>query len=199
MQFSTTDFVYAGKVLSSADVATLKTKVIDKFGFTDDGADDPTLRKTALQKAEEFLISYLDKAYYCKSPGRYGGIFVEKDKAYDALSTFCSMSEEERDMLVFNYDALDLLIDPTYDGRDEGRYGNKPQYDGYDPTKKDDATPQYEGSTPLSPKVYSVEQPIDYQAEYMGEEDNLEDAGGKYKEYTLSDGTKQKIYVNPNQ
>lgn len=62
-----------------------------------------------------------------------------------------------------------MLIDPTYGGG----YGNKYQYDGYMPgSTKTSTTPQYEGCVPLSPKIYSSEQLIDYQAEYVGDGTN---------------------------
>ena len=141
LEFSSTDYVWAGKVLSSADIAEMKTKIIAKNKYVDDE------NGTAEAKATTFLNSYLDDAYYCTQAGKYGGIYFETGKAYRAIDTWCSMTAEERANFDFNYDALDLLIDPTF----SGEYGSKTQYDGSNTNK-----------------VYSSSQPIDYQAEFVG-------------------------------
>ena len=144
LEISTTDYVWAGKVLSSADIADLKTKIIAKNNYVDDG------KGTADAKATTFLNSYLDDAYYCTSEGKYGGIYFQPGKAYRALDTWCSMPAEERANFTFNYDALDLLIDSNF----SDPYGAKVKYDG-----------------PNTDKVYSSTQPIDYQAEFVGYKD----------------------------
>ena len=142
LEFSSTDYVWAGKVLSSADIEELKTKIIAKNKYVDDA------NGTAEAKATTFLSNYLDDAYYCTSAGKYGGIYFESGKAYRALDTWCSMTAEERANFAFNYDAFDLFIDPDY----SGEYGSvKTQYDGTNTNK-----------------VYSSSQPIDYQAEFVG-------------------------------
>ena len=142
LEFSSTDYVWAGKVLSSADIEELKTKIIAKNKYVDDA------NGTKEEKATTFLSNYLDDAYYCTSAGKYGGIYFESGKAYRALDTWCSMTAKERENFVFNYDAFDLFIDPDY----SGEYGSvKTQYDGTNTNK-----------------VYSSSQPIDYQAEFVG-------------------------------
>lgn len=142
LDFSATDYVWAGQVLSSSDIAELKTKVIAKNNYVDD------TNGTADAKATTFLNSYLDDAYYCTSEGKYGGIYFETGKAYRAIDTWCSMPAKERANFDFNYDAFDLFIDPNFDGK----YGSvKQQYDGTNTNK-----------------VYSSPQPIDYQAEFVG-------------------------------
>ena len=116
-------------------------------------------------KAEDFLKDYISDAYICTTAGKYGGTYFETGKAYRAIDTWCSMSDEDRQNFVFNYDALDLLVDPTYDGRLESNYGFKPQYDGYAPGTTqaaiDDgtATAQHTGSTTLKPNLYSQPSP----------------------------------------
>ena len=138
LEFSTTDYVYAGQILTTADINELKTKVKAKnTGWTD-------------EQAASFLNSYLDDAYYCTTEGKYGGTYFQTGKAYRAIDTWCSMSAKERANFTFNYDALDLLIDPNF----SGEYGSKPQYDGSNPIK-----------------TYSSTQPIDYQAEFVGYKD----------------------------
>ena len=147
LEFSSTDYVWAGKVLSSADIAEIKTKIKGKnTSWSDD-------------QVNTYLNSYLDDAYYCKKAGKYGGIYFESGKAYRALDTWCSMTAEERANFTFNYDALDLLIDPNFGYA----YGSKYQYDGYN----EDGTTKLSDKA-LDSKLYSVGQPIDYQAEFVG-------------------------------
>ena len=148
IEFSTTDYIYAGKLLSTDDVNEIKTKLKAKNSWTD-------------AEVNSFLSEYLSDGYYCTETGLYGGSYFVEGKAYRALDTFCSMSKEDRENFDFNYDAFDVLVDPTYSDRLESNYGNKPQYDG-----------------PNSPKIYSVTQPIDYQAEYRGDQKSYIDENG---------------------
>ena len=166
LDFSATDYVYAGQLMTADQVAALNAKVIAKNDYKDDPAGT-TGGKTAAEKAEAFLNSVFDDAYYCTEEGLYGGSYFEAGKAYSALETWCSMTAEEREHFDFNYDALDLLVDPTYDRNEafeyvEDNYGYKPKYDGYnhDGTKSSDRA--------LTEKVYSATKPIDYQAEFAG-------------------------------
>ena len=184
LDFSASDYIYAGKLMTEAEVAALKTKVIAKNKYVDDA------NGTADAKATAFLATCFDDAYYCTKEGLYGGNYFEAGKAYSALESWCSMTADERENFVFNYDAFDVLVDPTFDGRLEANYGYKPQYDGYKPGTSEgqiaDATTaearaalaQYTGSTPLSPTIYSATQPIDYMAECT-----------ESKTYYNSDGT----------
>ena len=119
LEFTTTDYVYAGQILTTADINELKTKVKEKnTGWTD-------------EQATSYLNSYLDDAYYCTTEGKYGGTYFQPGQAYRAIDTWCSMSETERANFTFNYDAFDLLIDPNF----SGEYGSKPKYDGSNPIK----------------------------------------------------------------
>ena len=182
LEFSVTDYVYAGKLMTAAEIDSLKTKVIAKNKYTDDPAETAN-GKTADEKATEFLASCFDDAYYCTEEGLYGGKYFEAGKAYSALDSWCSMTAEERENFVFNYDALDVLVDHTFDGRLEANYGYKPQYDGYKPGTTEEqiaaaiaaasedhgaaiaALAQHPGSIPLTPTIYSSQQLIDYKAE----------------------------------
>ena len=165
LEFSTTDYVFAGQILTSADISELKTKVKEKnTGWSD-------------EQAMSYLNSYLDDAYYCTSEGKYGGTFFQPGKAYRAIDTWCSMSADERANFTFNYDALDLLIDPNF----SGAYGSKTQYDGDNPVK-----------------VYSSSQPIDYQAEFKGYKDkNSQDVNSI--SYTKKNGETVWIYKSTSQ
>ena len=137
IEFDATDYVWAGKVLSPTEVETLKTKIRAKY----EG-------KWTEEQFTNYFNRVFENAWYCYQAGPYGGSYFEAGKAYRALEAFCAMSKAERDKFDFNYDALDLLVDPTYSGRLEANYGDKPQYDGT-----------------LSTKIYSVPQAVDYTAE----------------------------------
>ena len=165
LEFSATDYVYAGQLMTAAEVAALNSKVIAMNKYT----NDATLG-TAEAQATAFLATCFDNAYYCTEEGRYGGSYFNEGVAYSALETWCAMTAEEREKFDFNYDALNLLVDPTYDRKDSGEYddehyGYKPKYDGYDHA----GTLLSDRALPT--KVYSVQQPIDYQAEFAGYKD----------------------------
>ena len=168
LEFDATDYVWAGKVLSPAEVESLKTKIRVKYG--DNWTES---------QYENYFNSVFEKAYYCYQDGPYGGSYFEVGKAYRALETFSAMSKEDRDKFDFNYDALDLLVDPTYSGRNEDNYGDKPQYDGWDinGTKISDKA--------LNTKIYSVSQPVDYTAECTVE-CSYTDEKGNSKSYSVN-------------
>ena len=119
LEFTTTDYVYAGQILTTEDINELKDKVKAKnSGWSDD-------------QVTTYLNSYLDNAYYCTATGKYGGIYFTPNHAYSAIDTWCSMSATERANFDFNYDALDLLVDKDFGGE----YGHKTQYDGTNANK----------------------------------------------------------------
>ena len=60
------------------------------------------------------LTDYLVPAYYCTDDGKYGGNYYESGHNYRGLEAWSSMSADDRNYFEFNYDALDLLIDPYY-------------------------------------------------------------------------------------
>ena len=174
LQLSETEYVYAGDLLSTDKLAALKTRLkTENSGWTD--ADVTT-----------YLNNYLSNAYYITQDGAYGGRYYETGKAYLALDAWCSLSESDRDNFRYNYDALDLLIDPDF----KGGYGFKPQYDGYVPgttqsqINGNNATEHYEGCTPLNPNLYSKTQPIDYEAEFSPTAAQIQELGTYYDETT---------------
>ena len=124
---------------------------------------------TEAQK-RQYLSAYTDEtiraainehivpAYYCTSEGLYGGNYYEPTKNYRGLEAWSSMSETDRAKFTFNYDALDLLIDPTFcEGKADGQ---QYQYDGEGFTTKAQAQGNKAG--------YSLAQPVDYTATYNG-------------------------------
>ena len=79
------------------------------------------------------------------------------------------MSEDDRDKFIFNYDALDLLIDPLYSKNEAGTVihpeGQKYQYDGSNYTTEEDVMDETTGNK----AGYSLPSPVDYTATYNGE------------------------------
>ena len=170
LEFDATDYVWAGKVLSPAEVESLKTKIRAKYG-----------ENWTESQYTNYFNRVFEKAWYCYQDGPYGGSYFVAGKAYRALETFSALSKEDRDKFDFNYDALDLLVDPTYSGRLEANYGEKPQYDGWDlnGAKISDKA--------LTTKIYSVSQPVDYTAECT-----------VACSYTDENGTSKSYSVNAN-
>ena len=122
--------------------------------------DDKTTLKPLLALKNDF-DDYLVEAYYCTEPGKYGGQYYYTNQIYRGIDAWSSMSDNDRKYFIFNYDALDLFIDPDY-GMDEG---TKYQYDGNYTTAA-----QVEDETTGNKARYSLEQSLDYTATYNGSE-----------------------------
>ena len=158
LQLSASKYLYAGDVMSEASI---KQQIKEA---------NPTWDDTQVDDFYTANLSYVADAYYCTKAGDYGGKLYQPNTAYEVTDAFAAMSAEDRANFRFNYDALDLLIDPTYTGYDTF----KPQYDGYMPGSDQQdidtgtASPQYDGCTPNSPLLYSATTAIDYQAIYNG-------------------------------
>ena len=124
----------------------------------------------SLLSLREDVKNNIQKAYYCTASGLYGGNYYEQGQNYRALEAWSSMSEADRQNFTFNYDALDLLIDPAYgvyyqdQNRREQKEGKKYQYDGKPYTFNPATATQAE----LDELIYSLTRPIDYQATYGG-------------------------------
>ena len=104
IQLSATEYIYVN------DLMTLKEKNDLKTAYPSVATD-----------IEECVVP----AYICTKEGLYGGSYYETSKNYRALEAYSAMSESDRQKFDFNYDALDLLIDPAYGGYT----GKKYQYD----------------------------------------------------------------------
>ena len=158
LQLSESEYLYAGDILSEQDIKAKIQAVHTEW--TSAEVDDFYVNNS----------SYIAGAYYCTKEGNYGGKLYRPNIAYEALDAWNAMSAEDRANFRYNYDALDLLIDPTYGGT----YGFKPQYDGYAPSSTQEsvedgtAAAQYADCTPLSPALYSTTTSVDYQAVYSG-------------------------------
>ena len=142
IQLSKTEFIYRNTYMSKSEWTTLKEKY------------------TTGPAADEKILAEINKsivpAYYCSAEGKYGGNYYVNGNNYRALAAFTAMSPEDRANFTFNYDALDLLIDPNY-SRPEGQ---KYQYDSEAAT--------LEGAQ-ANPATYSLATSIDYSATYQGD------------------------------
>lgn len=143
IQISSTEFIYLNTKMTQEERAAY----LSRFAESDHALYNE-------------ILTHVVPAYYCTSAGYYGGDYYEKDVNYRGLATWCSMSQEDRNYFEFNYDALDVLVDPNY-SRPEGQ---KYQYDSKAATL-DDANANLAG--------YSIEQSVDYTASYSGDEFDL--------------------------
>lgn len=121
------EYVFYSTSMTQAQIEELARS----YGYTD-------------QQITDAIATYFSPAYYCTENGLYGGRFFEAGKNYKVLDAWASLNPEDRQYFKFNYDAFDLLTDPTF---------NQP------------AT-VYDGTN--TQKIYSSEQHIDYTARYIG-------------------------------
>ena len=74
--------------------------------------------KTGFSDYSSAIDESLIDAYVCKTAGKYGGKSYSDGKKYSAIEGWASLTTEDRtsNKFSFNYDGLDVLIDPTYSG-----------------------------------------------------------------------------------
>ena len=133
----------------------------------------------AEKKIAAELLANVVPAYYCTAPGLYGGNYYVAGHNYRGLEAWSSMSVTDRSKFVFNYDALDLFIDPSYSKTGNQKEGQKYQYDGEDSSGKGFIE---ETQAKTNAAGYSLEQGIDYTATYDGSDT------GTYNGVTLQNG-----------
>lgn len=173
IQLSATDYIYQGTKMSSTEKDGYITRLTTDIKAILPAAQDVTKisdlteaqlsglsadqKKTLAQllTVREEIRYDITSAYYCKTAGLYGGDYYESGKNYRGLAVWSSMSKDDREKFTFNYDAFDLLIDPTY----SGTVGKKYQYDS------EAATPEGAQNNPAG---YSLDKPVDYTATYNG-------------------------------
>ena len=118
------------------------------------GEDAFNILKSMLLLKEEIKENIVE-AYYCTEPGLYGGDYYDTDHNYRGLSAWSAMADIDRSNFEFNYDALDLLIDPNY-------RGHTYLYDGE--SSAIDPEAQSNSSRP----GYSLSRSLDYKATFTG-------------------------------
>ncbi len=146
IQLGATEYIYLGSKMSKSEYDAL----IAKYGTASTPeSPNPDYNKALSDEIKEDVVP----AYICTKDGLFGGNFYEAGKNYRGLEAWASMPPADRERFTFNYDALDVLIDPTYGGAQ----GHKYQYDSSDA--------DYAGAV-ANAAHYSLEQPVDYTASY---------------------------------
>jgi len=173
IQLSKTEYIYINTSMTGAEKDAYIHGIDDEIEALGIDADHPTATEidnlsaenkkklTSLQAIKDDINEYIVPAYYCTKEGDYGGNYYESGYNYRALEAFSSMTKADRDKFTFNYDAFDLLIDPTYSDLSVKKEGMKYQYDGEGFETEDDAK--------TNPAGYSVTKRVDYTAEYNSE------------------------------
>ena len=153
------------------DASGLTLDAIKALPTTGSGAITSEQKKTLeqLYALREEVKTNIVRAYYCKTEGMYGGNYYQAGHNYRGLEAWSSMSEDDRQKFIFNYDALDLLIDPNYTTAYNGANseGHKYLYDG-NYTSEDQVKAVGTGNK----AGYSIEQKVDYTASYNSNNDS---------------------------
>ena len=149
---SRTEFIYVNTRMT-------ETEKNDYYNRFKDGTD---AEKNIAKEIQNLIVP----AYYCTTEGLYGGDYYETGKNYRGLGVWSSMSKSDREHFAFNYDALDLLIDPDYSkdpatGNIIHGEGLKYQYDSASGTLE---------AAEANSAGYSLVKPVDYTATYNGDE-----------------------------
>ena len=142
-------------IVSGASAMT--TEAIKALETTTDFTAESKKALTELAVVRDELNTNLVEAYYCKEGGLYGGNYFEANKNYRGLEAWSSLTAADHAMFDYNYDALDVLIDPNYSGRE----GQKYQYDGNYTSEE-----AVRDATTGNKAGYSVPQSVDYTASY---------------------------------
>ena len=171
IQISTDDIIYINSKMTATDKTNYISKVNAKItaiaGSAISEMSDLTSEQlnalTAVKKKEladllqvkKDIDKYIEDAYYCTKAGLYGGDYYDGTKNYAGLEAWSSMTKADQQKFAYNYDALDLLIDPSY------RFGEGVKYQ-YDSSAANVAGAE------ANLAHYSIVQPIDYTATFTG-------------------------------
>ena len=168
IQLSNTEYIYVGRRMTEDE----KTAYYNTYKNT----------KPALA---EIIKNDIVPAYYCTQGGLYGGNFYESGKNYRGLEVWSSMSKTDREKFAFNYDALDVLIDPLYSKNAAGTSVIHPEGKKY---QYDSAAGTYDAAV-ANQAGYSLERPVDYSATYNGDLTSTHNGVTleKNKEYSRTD------------
>ena len=113
IQLSATEFITAGDLMTSAK----KIEYYNRFYKDGEGTN---IEKAIAKDINDLILP----AYYCTSPIKgettyqgpyyYGGSYYNTGENYRGRDAWSAMPASDRANFAFNYDALDLLIDPDY-------------------------------------------------------------------------------------
>lgn len=130
--------IYQGMCLTQAQIEDLVRDYI---------CDENATPQQIQARTAQLITESFTNAYVCTHEGMYGGGYYSTDNNYSGLKAWSALTSADRENFSFNYDALDLLIDPKYSG--DTRF--------YDDANGNPAT-----------QLYSAEKPLDYNALYKG-------------------------------
>ena len=130
--------IYQGMCLTQAQIEDLVRDYI---------CDENATPQQIQDRTAQLITESFTNAYVCTHEGMYGGGYYSTDNNYSGLKAWSALTSADRENFSFNYDALDLLIDPKYSG--DTRF--------YDGANGNPAT-----------QLYSAEKPLDYNALYKG-------------------------------
>ena len=147
IQLSKTEFIYVGNRMTEAE----KTAYYNTY-------------KDANPALATMILEDIVPAYYCTVEGLYGGNYYEANKNYRGLEVWSSMSKEDREKFTFNYDALDILIDPRYGWNVAGTSVIYPEGQKYEYDSSDGDLAGAESNL----AHYSLQRPVNYTATYNG-------------------------------
>jgi hypothetical protein len=173
IQLSSTEYIYVNDLMTEAQKTTYYNR------FKEGGPE-------ANAQIAKDIDDLIKPAYICTTAGKYGGSYYVAGRNYRALEAYSAMSPEDRENFKFNYDALDLLIDPNYSknpatGAVIHPEGKKYQYDSAEAT--------LEGAE-ANAAAYSLANPLDYTATYNGTNDTTPHNGitlTKNQEYSRAE------------
>ena len=179
IQISKTEFIFINTPLSQDDIDSYKhdvdLQIVEQIASFTSVSDVTAENIAALSDADKKKITPLLKikeeidkstvpAYYCTVDGKYGGNYYESGHNYRGLEAWSSMSESDRAKFTYNYDAFDLLIDPSYTNLNPTLVANKHQYDCEIDTSEGAPDPYDQARN--NPAGYSLPTPVDYTATY---------------------------------
>ena len=220
IKMSDTEFIVANELLTLDDINQLISRVNTQItALPSITSADQTIeslteeQKTALGKngiktlttlisTKNDISTNIVPAYYCTSTSQdgiyYGGDYYNASTNYRAMDVWSSMSSADRDHFEFNYDALDILIDPIYGGITESEKKNnrehKYQYDGKNFNNETQA------GTNLA--AYSLNRSLDYTATFTGKYTDISGTSQSIEslvyKYKIGDGAEQTVTINKN-
>ena len=97
-----------GELKTAAEITALKAQYAKKYDENNVLIDDPDKAKA--------IDDAMTDAYFCNTPGTFGGQQFNNTTNYDVISAWCGLSQADRTAggFTFNKDALDLLASPAY-------------------------------------------------------------------------------------
>ena len=111
IQLGDESYVLLGELVSGAESnleeLAQKYKAYNNSRVNTDQIDDAA--------ALAYVKSHLSNAYYIKKDGLFGGQYYEAGENFGAIKSWCQLTDA-RNNFDYNYDALDLLVDPEYHG-----------------------------------------------------------------------------------